>query len=239
MTKEVKIRMFTIPNMLTLGNLLCGCLAILWTLSTGDLKMAFWFIAAAAVLDFLDGFCARLLKSYSAMGVQLDSLADMVSFGAAPAFVLYSMYGSSGGAEWWAPGAYAMFAVTLFSALRLAKFNIDTRQKEEFIGLPVPACAIFFASAGWLFADGQLELDPVWMIVAALIFSWLLISPIRMFSLKFKGFSFRPNALRYIFLLCALVALALFRMAAVPPVIVAYIATSAIRNLACRKAEQG
>lgn len=233
MAKE-KIRMFTIPNMLTLGNLLCGCLAILFTLTQGDLRTAFWLIAAAAVLDFLDGFCARLLKAYSAIGVQLDSLADMVSFGAAPAFILYSMYGSAGGGEWWAAGGLLVFAVTLFSALRLAKFNIDDEQKEEFIGLPTPACTIFFAAAGWLSASGSFEIAPVWIIASALVFSWLLISPVRMFSLKFKGFAFRPNALRYVFLLCSLAALGVFRIAAIPFIIAAYIAVSATRALVCR-----
>lgn len=232
---ENKIRLFTIPNMVTLGNLLCGCMAVVAALVHHDLRTAFWLVVAAAVLDFLDGFTARMLKSYSALGVQLDSLSDMVSFGLVPGVILYSIYNGAGGAEWWAPGAYAVFAVTLFSALRLAKFNIDEEQKDEFIGMPTPACAIFIASAGWLYDAGVYEIAPVWVLVAAACLSWLLISPIRMFSLKFHNFSFGQNKLRYIFVICSLAAVAVLRVAAVPIVITAYIIVSIVRNMACKK----
>lgn len=224
----MKIRLFTIPNMITLANLFCGCMAVIYLGTEYDLRKAFIFIIAAAVLDFLDGFTARLLKSYSEIGKQLDSLADMVSFGLAPAMALFVMYIRSGGLEWFEYGQYAVFIVALFSALRLAKFNIDETQKEEFVGLPTPACALFILSTGWIFAGGSFTIHPAGIIITAVCLSYLLISPVRMFALKFKSFGFRENALRYIFLGCSLVCLIMFRITAIPFIILGYIITSAL-----------
>lgn len=231
-----KIRLFTIPNIITLGNLLCGCLAATAALVFGDLQAAFWLIIVAAVLDFLDGFAARLLKSYSALGVQLDSLSDMVSFGFAPSAVLFSMYGAAGGAAWCATAGYAVFIVALFSALRLAKFNIDDRQTTEFIGLPTPACALFIAAAGWLHASGAFDPQPVWIVVAAAVLALLLICPVRMFSLKLGGGASRTtNIVRLTFAVAALASLAIFRIAAIPFIIAAYVAVSVVMHVACPK----
>ena len=130
----MKIKLFTIPNILTLCNLLSGCAAAVFALCVNDLQWAFWCVVVAAGFDFLDGFVARLLKSHSAIGKELDSLADMVSFGFAPAAVLYTMYAMTGGSDVW---GFAVFVVAAFSALRLAKFNLDENQTTQFIGLPL------------------------------------------------------------------------------------------------------
>lgn len=225
----MKIKYFTLPNILTLGNLMCGCLALYFAFSAGDLRVVFWLVALAAVFDFFDGFAARLLKSYSELGKQLDSLADMVSFGVVPAAALFQVYVSAGGAQ---PYGFIIFIVALFSALRLARFNIDEGQSEEFIGLPTPANALLITSFCYICPDGMLSSGgELWLIVAAVILAALLISPVRMFSLKFKTFALRKNALRYIFLGLSLVALACFGITALPFIMVSYIVISVIRNL--------
>lgn len=223
----MKTRYFTIPNILTLGNLFCGCLAVYFAFVAGDLRMVFWLTALSAVFDFLDGFAARLLKSYSPLGKELDSLADMVSFGVVPSAVLFVLYMSAGGTL---PAGYSVFIVALFSALRLAKFNIDENQTDEFIGMPTPANTLLISSVGYVYADGSLPVGPVWVLAAAVILAVLLISPVRMFSLKFKDFSFRNNALRYIFSGLSIIALIIFGIAALPIVMTAYIVVSVIRN---------
>ena len=161
----MKPRYFTIPNLLTLSNLFCGSLAVLSAFG-GNLERSFWLIVLAAVFDFCDGFAARLLKQYSPLGGELDSLADIVSFGLAPSAVVYAIYctavcepaglpladaAGTGVGAW----RYVAFIIVLLSALRLARFNVDTEQTSEFIGMPTPACAIFFASTGYLFARGM------------------------------------------------------------------------------------
>ena len=133
------------------------------------------------------------------------------------------------------PGIYAVFVVALFSALRLAKFNIDEEQKEEFVGLNTPACAIFVTSAGWLYANGAFTIQPWIVLAVAVLLSVLLISPIRMFSFKFKSYALRPNALRYAFLLLSVIALGLFRIAAVPFIIMGYVVVSIGRNIVCSR----
>lgn len=235
----MKIRLFTIPNMLTLANLFCGCMAILYLGTEYDLQKAFIFIVAAAIFDFADGFAARMLGSYSEVGKQLDSLADMVSFGVAPSMTLYVMYILSGGLDWFTYGQYIMFIVALFSALRLAKFNIDETQHEEFSGLPTPACTLFISSTAWVFVDKGLSLHPAYIIISAICLSYLLISPVRMFALKFKSFGFRQNSLRYIFMVCSLLGLIFFRITAVPFIILGYIITSVVRELFKTKAIEG
>lgn len=239
----MKIKMFTIPNFITLGNLACGCAAIVFALQTGRLNIAFWFIAGAAVLDFLDGFVARLTKQYSEIGVQLDSLADMVSFGVAPSVVLFVMYRYS--FPLWNPGPFLaawpgwlMFVVALFSALRLAKFNIDDTQSTEFVGLPVPANALLICGLGWMFYADDIEIARELLLVLAILMSWLLISPIRMFSLKFKGFGWKENELRYIFLVCCAILVALFGIGGIPASICLYVIVSTVRHFHLRSCEK-
>lgn len=239
----MQIKLFTIPNCITLCNLLCGAAATVMALGQHNLEVAFWLLVAAAVCDFLDGFTARLLNSYSGIGVELDSLADMVSFGLAPAAILFSLYQQAEPhwAEWsvvaeW--GGYALFLVTAFSALRLAKFNVDEEQHTEFKGLPTPACALFCASLGWLVARGNLQLGQEMILLLDWALALLLIAPVRMFSFKFEGFGWRKNALRYLFALLTLALLIGLGVGAVPVVILLYILTSIARNLltkGCRK----
>lgn len=230
----MKIRFFTIPNLLTLSNLLCGCMAIVHALSGGgDPRTPFLFIVAAAVFDFFDGFAARMLKCPSPIGLQLDSLADMVSFGVAPSAVIYTLCGSAPGLWEWS-GCRALhlaaFLLAAFSALRLAKFNIDEEQREEFTGLPTPACAMFFAALG--FSHPAIALPREALLLLAALFAGLLISPVRMFSLKFHDFGLRSNLLRYTFLaLSAAMLLLLAPGIAVAAVIALYIAISAVRHV--------
>ena len=233
----MKVRYFTIPNLLTLSNLLCGSLAVVSALE-GDLVRVFWLVMLSALCDFLDGFAARLLNQYSALGVQLDSLADMVSFGLVPSMVTFSIlrtleFGGECGA--W---CYVAFIIVLFSALRLARFNIDEEQHEEFLGLPTPACSIFFVATGWMFDKGLLaNIDAIWYAVDAVVMATLLIVPVRMFSFKFKSFGWRGNELRFTFVILAAVAFAIWQVKVVPAVIVVYVLVSMVRHQLINKSK--
>lgn len=192
-----------IPNIITVLNLLFGCLSIAWA-SHHHFGIAATFIFIAAIMDFLDGLVANLLKAYSPIGAQLDSLADMVSFGLAPAFLIFinnfivfssSLQSQSLLSLSWIFGIllFLPFILSVFAALRLAKFNIDTRQKAYFIGLPTPAMALFFASAVYLFQSTEIQI--VYTIMNniffwdgfAILFSFLMVSEIKMISLKFRS----------------------------------------------------
>lgn len=233
----MQIRLFTIPNFLTLGNLVCGSCAAITLLTSGDFRIALWLIVAAAVFDFLDGFAARLLKSVSAIGVELDSLADMVSFGLVPSLAMWSLYDMvpaagilpEGVAEY---GRYLTLIIVAFSALRLAKFNVDDTQHSEFCGLPTPANGLFCLSVGLLATAGDLALCKEVVMVIAVVMATLLISPIRMFALKFKGFGWRGNELRYSFILLSVAIIALFTRYAIPTIIIIYVALSFVRWVA-------
>ena len=169
-------------------NLLCGALGVIFTFQ-GALDIAFYLMLAAAVCDFCDGFAARLLKAYSPMGKELDSLADLITFGFLPSIMLYKCM------DLYHPGAwycYLPLIIVVFSALRLAKFNIDERQTENFIGLATPACAMIcgsFATISYLDINNIVGAftESTWMIpVGAAVLSLLLVSEIPMFSMKFK-----------------------------------------------------
>lgn len=184
---------------------------------SGDLLSALVWIIVAAVFDFCDGFAARLLKAYSPMGKELDSLSDMVSFGFAPGMVLFWLLGQVatslplGSLNIYVP--YLAFVIPVFSGLRLAKFNIDERQTTSFIGLPVPAHALFWASAGYSVTPLLHANEPLFALVAivlAFATSYLLVSEIPMFSLKVKSLSWRGNELRYILVVCAIIFVALW-----------------------------
>lgn len=236
----MKIRLFTLPNVLTLANLMCGSFAALAALVLNDLATAFGWVVLAAVFDFFDGFAARLLRQSSPIGGELDSLSDVISFGFAPAAILFAMYRGAEPLWAWsdaalAAGGYALFILTAFSALRLAKFNIDPTQHTEFCGLPTPAAALLCASLGWLSARGTLQLSPEAILLVAAVLSLLLISPVRMFALKFAGFGWRGNQLRYLFLAAAAALIVALGAASIPLIIVLYILTSLVRWLACRK----
>ncbi len=232
----MKIRLFTVPNLLTLMSLMCGSFAALAALGLGDLRLAFWLLIAAALFDFADGFTARLLGCPSAIGVQLDSLADMISFGFAPASILVALYLRADALLPWDgrvqyAGALLLYLLTAFSALRLAKFNLDETQRAEFCGLPTPAAALLCASLGLIEAKGGFSLAREWLLLLAVGLGLLLISPIRMFALKFHGFGWRGNELRYLFLAACAVLIFTLRTYAIPAIVVLYIVISTVRWL--------
>lgn len=210
-----------IPNAITCCNLFSGCVACVMAFS-GKFESAMLFIVLGAVFDFFDGMVARLLGVSSPLGVQMDSLADDITFGLAPATVIFSFmrymidYPSYlGGFADVLP--YFAFLIAVFSACRLAKFNIDKRQTTSFIGLPTPANALFWSS---LIVGGEkwlVGMSNAWMLLLALIFifSYFLISEIPMFSMKFKNLSWKSNKTRYIFLLVSLPMFALGYLAPV------------------------
>ncbi len=234
----MKNKLITLPNILTLANLACGCAAISYAFF-GHLRGAFWLIVAAAVFDFLDGMAARLTGQYSEIGKQLDSLADVVSFGVAPSVVLFTLFRASGTLwdEWLYAGIAGclVFSVALFSALRLAKFNVDETQKDEFEGLPTPAAALAIAAMGWMAHHGEYYPEPTmpgeFFVAVAILTSALLICPLRMFSLKFKGFGWRNNELRYTFLAASAVLIAVCGIGGVAACIGLYIVVSALRHV--------
>lgn len=209
-----------IPNTITSLNLLSGCVAVILSFN-GDFKSALLFIIIAACFDFCDGFAARLLKAYSPLGKELDSLADMISFGLAPACIMFNklvgLYGISTdillsmdiaeALKYLLPLLCALL-IAVFSALRLAKFNIDTRQSENFIGLATPSCALITGSLIYA-AETYPSIDSFFaeytyiLPIAAVALSLLLVCEIPMFSFKFKTFGWANNRLKYIFLLCA------------------------------------
>ena len=230
----MKIKLFSIPNCITLINLLCGIGAIVSSLVYNDLQLAFIFIIASAVADFCDGLTARLLKQYSAIGVQLDSLADMVSFGATPAIAMTvicksmpSAFGVSG--VWFDVLCYIPLIVAALSALRLAKFNIDETQTEEFEGLPTPASAILLVSLAALCQRDSIVVDVEWLVLISVLVAAMLISPVRMFSFKFKSLGWGKNKVRYIFLATAVLAICLLKLYAIPAIIVLYMVVSTVR----------
>ncbi len=231
----MKNRIFTLPNVITLANLALGCAAVVFALSPGGrLNVAFWLIAAAAVCDFADGMAARLTGQYSTLGVELDSLADLVSFGVAPSAILFTVHRYSPslwtGPEWlYGALGWVVFAVALFSALRLARFNIDTGQADEFRGLPTPASALAIAALGWMWYGGEILPAKEIVVAFAALTSWLLVSPVRMFSLKFKGFDWRGNELRYVFLAVSLALVTAFGIAGVPLAVALYVVVSIVR----------
>lgn len=232
-----------IPNFITSLNLVCGILSIIMMIE-GKIIPAFYFILLAAVFDFLDGLSARILDAYSDVGKQLDSLADMVSFGIAPTllmfyFVKYSFLLHQSGfaietAAWHEIVVlYSAILIPVASGFRLAKFNIDPNQSFTFSGLPTPANAILIASAGLVifspdFPESlrQFILNPYLLFTSTLVLSFLLVCKIPMFSLKFKDYKFANNITRYIFLLISFALLIIFKVIAIPVIIIIYILIS-------------
>jgi len=219
-----------IPNAITLLNLLSGVIGIIWVLD-GNIKAGAYFIILAAVLDFFDGFAARLLGVQGEIGKQLDSLADLVSFGVLPGFVLFQLAAASS-PNYWLP--YFTLIVPLFSAMRLAKFNLDTRQSDRFIGLPTPANALFlstlpFMASRWEFVESSLSSIAV-LILIAWIFAILLLVELPLIALKFKNYSPSENVFRYLLIALALGLVLGFGLAGIPILILAYIGLSMVEN---------
>ncbi|GAB3871261.1 CDP-diacylglycerol--serine O-phosphatidyltransferase [Hymenobacter segetis] len=226
-----------LPNAVTCLNLLCGCLA-LTNIFAGRLEIGAWFVAAAAAADFADGLLARALRVSSAIGKDLDSLADMVSFGVVPGAILGALLtravegaGYAGPTLLWSWLPYFGFLVTIFSALRLAKFNNDTRQTTSFIGLPTPACTLVVASLPLILAYDQFGIAPIilnpWLLLGlTMLLSGLLVAELPLFALKFKTFRWGDNRRRFIFLLLAAGLLLVLKAAAVPLVVLLYVLLS-------------
>jgi CDP-diacylglycerol---serine O-phosphatidyltransferase len=241
----MKIRRL-IPNLLTAGNLVGGILAIISAL-TGSLEAAPLFIFISAIFDFLDGFAARLLKVQSEMGKQLDSLADMVTFGVAPGIIMFVYLNQSIAITW--RGEYRLmtaiaFLIPVCALFRLAKFNLDERQSDSFIGLPTPAMTIFFASLPLLVPVNDqalyslnpnwaqtIILDPIFIISSIIVLSFLMVSELPLFSLKLKHLKIKGNEIRYIFLTISIILLATLFVWALPIIILLYIILSVINNL--------
>ena len=198
-----------IPNTITSMNLLCGALGVIFTFQ-GALDIAFYLMLAAAVCDFLDGFAARLLNAYSAMGKELDSLADLVSFGLLPSLMLHRRLVEGGVTGFM---AFIPLIICLFSALRLAKFNVDDRQQENFLGLATPACAMWCGSLIYAADQGAMSIaglmhDKYIILIASVVLALLLVSEIPMFSLKFKKGSEHNRIRIYFIAIVAAIAIA-------------------------------
>ncbi len=221
-----------IPNTITCCNLLSGCVATMLAFE-GSYLCAFLFIIAGAVFDFFDGLTARALKVSSPIGKELDSLADVVTFGFAPSAMVYSWLGECADTNLDSPFGvlvvpFFAFLMVAFSALRLAKFNVDERQTSSFIGLPTPANALFWGALV-LGSHDIVVVNPYgWMLVISLVvlFSYLLVAEIPMFSLKFKNLSWQSNRTAYIFLLVSLVLLIVLGLDGLSAVIGWYIILS-------------
>lgn len=220
-----------IPNTLTCLNLFSGCISCIMAFEA-RYEWALAFIILSAVFDFFDGMMARALNAHSPIGKDLDSLADDVSFGVAPSLIVFSLFkemdytGVMESAASFFP--YLAFLLSVFSALRLAKFNNDTRQTTSFVGLPVPANALFWASlvAGSHDFLTSGSFHPVYLFVLVCLFSWLLVAEIPMFSLKFKNLSWKDNKVSFIFLIVCIPLLIFLGICSFAAIIVWYILLS-------------
>lgn len=212
-----------LPNFLTCCNLICGCLGIIY-LWEGDGVPIAYFVWAACAFDFFDGFAARILKTSSPIGKELDSMADMVSFGALPALFMYKLLAFESPVPFL---PYIGLAIAVGSAIRLAVFNLDTTQSDSFKGLPTPANAIFITALPFLdYPVFDFIYSPPVLVMITLVFSLLLVSRIDLFALKFKNFTWADNKIRFTFLLLSVLLLAALQWAALPLIIILYLALS-------------
>lgn len=236
-----------IPNAITCCNLFCGCMAIVQSFE-GNLVLAAYLVGLAAIFDFLDGFIARLLNVSSPIGKDLDSLADMVTFGVVPGIVMFQLiklavidyhadYCGDDLPVYYSYLKYSAFVIPIFSAIRLAKFNNDSRQSDSFIGLPTPANAILICSLPLVLEYGNFDfsLNPYVFSIISFVLSILLISEIPLFALKFKDFKWRGNEIRYLFLALSLLLLVTLQFVGIPLVIILYIVMSVIGNFTSKK----
>ena len=224
-----------LPNFITLLNLLSGVMGIIWVLE-GELLYGAYFVLLSATFDFFDGFAARSLKVQSDMGKELDSLADVVSFGVLPGILLYTLTKTQTDSQFL---PFLCLIIPLLSAYRLAKFNLDTRQSDRFIGLPTPASALFLTTlphlaAKWPEMATWLN-SPIALVVIAWITSLLLVAELPLIALKFKNSSLTDNSYRYGLLVIGAVCLIWLQLAGIPLVILAYLLLSGIENIFSKK----
>lgn len=226
-----------IPNALTILNLFCGGIAVIFVINDDFITAAF-FVFLGIFFDFFDGFAARKLNVQSELGLQLDSLADVVTSGLVPGLVIYKLLELSD-LSWDELNVlpFLGLAITLASAYRLAKFNIDEDQQTYFKGLPTPANALLILSLPLILefqnndTINSIILNKWFLIVLTIISCYLLNSNIKLFALKFKNYSFRANAIRYVFIILCLVLLIVLHFAAIPVIILLYIIMSVLDNL--------
>ncbi len=247
--RQFRVITASIPNFITILNLLMGCLSIIFAFH-GNLLVASSLIFIAGLFDFFDGLAARVLKAYSEMGKELDSLADIVSFGVAPSVILYQImvmavikfnpeytFETSSLLEYFITGS--AFLIAAFSALRLAKFNIDERQTNSFIGVPVPANAFLIASFPFILSNcdfGKEVLLNIYVLIPLIVFlSLLLTSEIPMLSLKIKNLKFHDNKSLFVLSVLSLILLIVLKMLAVPIIFCLYLLISIIDSSLKRK----
>lgn len=229
-----------IPNTITCCNLICGCIATGFALK-GDFSMAMTFIVMGAVFDFFDGFMARLLHVSSAIGKELDSLADCITFGFAPAAIVSALLRLAplpvANETFAMVFPYVAFLIAAFSAVRLAKFNLDERQSTTFYGLPTPANALFWSALA--LGTHEWVSETSWSVYLLLLgiacSSWILVADIPMFALKFKDYSFAHNKLRYGFIIASAALLLFAGWTGFSVVILLYILTSLVANAVAKQ----
>ena len=229
-----------IPNTITCCNLICGCIATGFALK-GDFSMAMTFIVMGAVFDFFDGFMARLLHVSSAIGKELDSLADCITFGFAPAATVSALLRLAplpvANETFAMVFPYVAFVIAAFSAIRLAKFNLDERQSTTFYGLPTPANALFWSALA--LGTHEWVSETSWSVYLLLLgiacSSWILVADIPMFALKFKDYSFAHNKLRYGFIIASAALLLFAGWTGFSVVILLYILTSLVANAVAKQ----
>lgn len=232
-----------IPNLITLINLFCGCIAVVFV-SQADYLMAFYMVCLGIFFDFFDGFFARLFKVSSPLGLQLDSLADMVTSGVVPGYIMYTMFLKSANPNDLMASSFIPFLgfiVTLGSCYRLANFNIDTRQTDSFIGLPTPANALFILSLPLVlqFSDSLMIFEILsnhWVLLGITVCSaYILNAEIPLFALKIKKFTVKDNVLQIVFLLVSLLLVITLQYIAIPLIIIFYVLLSVMNNLFLKK----
>ena len=230
--------MRNIPNFITCLNLFAGSMACVMALRFDNYLYAFIFIFCASVFDFLDGLLARLLRAYSKIGGELDSLADVISFGLAPGCILYSYFTPLASQLHFVYLPFLAFLLPIFSALRLAKFNIDARQTNSFLGLPVPASGLFWSSfipSVLVYTEKYPLAFAVGISLLVLVFCGLMVSEIPMFSLKIKTLRWKKNKWPFVLVLISMGVMAVFWCAGIPLfgvsfIVVFFIGMSIVKN---------
>lgn len=230
-----------IPNLFTLGNLLSGTLAILYVVED-DFKMAAFMVILGIVFDFFDGFLARLLGVSGELGKQLDSLADMVTSGVVPGILMLKLIPlSTNFSASYGYLSYLGLLLTLAAAYRLAKFNIDTRQSDSFIGLPTPAMSLFVVSLPLIKMNtgSQMVLDMLnnqyVLIGITLVLAVIMNIELRLFSLKMKNYGLKDNWIKYLFLVVSVLLIVTLHYLSVPLIIILYVLVSAMMNSVAAK----
>jgi CDP-diacylglycerol--serine O-phosphatidyltransferase len=232
-----------IPNLLTLGNLFCGTVASIFAVQA-NFTLAGLFVAIGIFFDFFDGFVARILNVSGALGKQLDSLADMVTSGVVPGIIMFNLLSNNqivpfNFKDEWVMHSYVPFLgliVTLGACYRLAKFNIDTRQSDSFIGLPTPAMTLFVISLPLIkeYSDFEIAQNLIdnnyFLCIIILLLTYLMNAELGLFSLKFKEYSIKKNLMKYLFLVVSIPMILFLKYVSIPLIIIIYIVLSLISN---------